>query len=301
MEVLVVIFLIGIIVIFITLYVLLHKEVKDIACQLNKINSTKTNSKILLSFRNKNLEKLVLEINKTLEEKKKIEVEYKKMDLELRQAISNMSHDLRTPLTSIMGYIQLIEDKNLPEDEREEYIDVVKKRAKSLQILIFSFYDLSRLEAKEYKFELKSLNLSNIICDMIASFYNDFLNKGIEPTIDIDQKLPLIVGDENAIRRVFSNLIQNMLKYGEKNIFISLKQQDKFIIMTFKNDAPNLSGEDALHLFERFFTADRTRNGNSTGLGLAIVKELVEQMGHEIKAELFEGKLSITIKCRLGA
>lgn len=296
MEILIFIFLISIMVIFITLYVLLSKEVKNISGQLNKINGVKTNSKILLSFKNKNLEKLALEINKALEEKKKIEIEYKKMDIELRQAISNMSHDLRTPLTSIMGYIQLIEDSSLLEEERKEYIDIVKKRAKSLQILISGFYDLSRLEAKEYKFEFKSLNLSNIICDMIASFYNDFLSRGIEPTIDIDEKSLPVVADENAIRRVFSNLIQNMLKYGEKNVFISLKQQERFVVMTFRNDAPSLSREDASHLFERFFTVDRTRNGDSTGLGLAITKELVEQMGHEIYAELLEGKLSIIIK-----
>lgn len=300
MEVLIFILLLGITIIAVTLYIFMCKEVKSISCQLNKINGIKTNSKILLSFKNKNLEKLVLEINKTIEEKKKTEIEYKKIDLELRQAISNISHDLRTPLTSIMGYIQLIEDKNLSEDEKQEYVDIVKKRAKSLQTLISSFYELSRLEAKEYKFELKSLSLPNIICDMLASFYNDFLNKGIEPVIDIDQKVPLIVSDENAIRRVFSNLIQNMLKYGEKSILISLKKQEAFIIAVFKNDAPNLKEEDVSHLFERFFIGDRTRNGDSTGLGLAITKELVEQMEYKIEAEIFEGKLSIAIKFRLG-
>lgn len=296
METLTITILISMIIIFVTLYVLLRKEVKSITCQLNKINSIKTNSKVLLSLRNKNLEKLALEINKTLEEKRKTETEYKKIDLELRQAIANMSHDLRTPLTSIMGYIQLIEDESLPIDEKKEYMDIVKKRAKSLQTLITSFYELSRLEAKEYKFEFKSLSLSNILCDMIASFYNDFINKGIEPAIDIDEKAAMIIADENAVRRVFSNLIQNMIKYGEKSVFISLKQQDKFIIIVFKNDAPNLSVEDASHLFERFFIVDRTRNGNNTGLGLAISKQLLEQMGHEISAELIEGKLSITIK-----
>lgn len=299
MEVLTITILTSMIIIFVTLYVLLHKEIKSITCQLNKINSIKTNSKVLLSLRDKNLEKLALEINKTLEEKRKTETEYKKIDLELRQAIANMSHDLRTPLTSIMGYIQLIEDESLPINEKKEYMDIVKKRAKSLQALITSFYDLSRLEAKEYKFELKSLSLPNILCDIIASFYNDFINKGIEPAIDIDQKAAMVIVDENAVRRVFSNLIQNMIKYGEKNVFISLKQQDNFIIIVFKNDAPNLSVEDASHLFERFFTVDRTRNGNNTGLGLSISKQLLEQMGHEISAELLDGELGITIKFKI--
>lgn len=277
-------------------YILLRKEIGNITAQLNKINSTSTNAKLLLSSSDTQIKNLSLEINKALEKKQKTEAEYKKMDLELRQAIANISHDLRTPLTSIMGYIQLMEEKGVSEDERKQYLDIVKRRAEALQILISGFYDLSRLESKEYKFELKSLNLSNIMCDLIASFYNDFLSKGVEPVIDIEDKAALIIGDENAARRIFSNLIQNIIKYGNGYVYISLKQENGYAVTTFKNDAPNLSDEDVKHLFERFFTADHTRSGKNTGLGLAITKELVEQMGHNIFADMVDGKLSIIIK-----
>lgn len=277
-------------------YVLLRKEIDSITAQLNKINSTSTNAKILLSSSDKQIKNLSLEINKALEKKQKTEAKYKKMDLELRQAIANISHDLRTPLTSIMGYIQLMEDRGISEAEKKQYIDIVKRRAEALQILIAGFYDLSRLESKEYKFELDSLNLSNIMCDLIASFYNDFLGKGVEPVIDIEDKAASIIGDENAVRRIFSNLIQNILKYGDGYVYISLKQENGYVVTAFKNDAPNLNDEDVKHLFERFFTADRTRSGKNTGLGLAITKELVEQMGHKISAAMVDGKLSIIIK-----
>lgn len=296
METLIIIFLTIILSIFVTIYILSRKEIKSIANQLNKINGTNTNAKIFISSSDKQFKKLSLEINKMLEEKQKTEAEYKRMDLELRQSIANISHDLRTPLTSILGYIQLMEDNGLSENEKKQYIDIVKRRAESLQILISGFYDLSRLEAKEYKFELKSLNLSNIMCDLIASFYNDFLSKKIAPVIDIDDLAPPVISDENAVRRIFSNLIQNVLKHGSGSVYISLKQHKDHIVTTFKNDAPDLSEEDAGHLFERFFTADRTRSGKSTGLGLAITKELVEQMGHEISAEICDGELSIIIK-----
>lgn len=295
-----IIFFIIIILIFITHCILLRKEINSLTDQLAKINSNKTNSKMLLSFKNKDLVNLALEINKTLEEKSKTEVIYKRMDLELRQAIANISHDLRTPLTSIIGYIQLIEDDSLDESERKEYINIVESRAKALKTLISSFYDLSRLEAREYKFEFKSLNLSNILSDILASFYNDFLIKGIEPVIEIDNDLPLVIGDEIAIRRVFSNLIENMLKHGEKNIQITLKEQDNYIYISLKNDAPDLTEDDVSHLFDRFFTADRTRNGRNTGLGLAITKELINQMGQEVYAEFALNKLSITIKYKKG-
>ena len=281
---------------FAILYFLLRRDIDNIANQLHEINNTSTSSKILDPTSNKQLGNLVLEINKSLEEKQKTEVEYKRMDMELRQAIANVSHDLRTPLTSIMGYIQLMDDNELSVEERNQYIDIVKNRTKSLQNLISSFYELSRLQSKEYKFDLKSLNLSNIICDLLASFYNDFLNKGIEPFIEIDESVSLVIADENAVRRIFSNLIQNALRYGNANVSVLIRQDENHVITTFSNDAENLKEEDVSHLFERFFTSDRTRSGENTGLGLAITKELVEQMGHEISLEFCNCNLSIIIK-----
>lgn len=284
--------------IFAVLYFLLRKEIKNITSQLYEINRNKTNSKIKASSTNSGLRELALEINKMLEEKRKSEIEHKRMDTELRQVIANMSHDLRTPLTSIMGYIQLMEDDNLSIEEKNEYVNIVKKRTESLQVLISSFYDLSRLEAREYKFELKSLNLANVLYDLMASFYKDFSNKNIEPTIDVNEKAALVIADENSVRRILSNLIQNALKYGNEYVLISLKQDNDCVITTFTNDAYDLSEEDSKHLFERFFTVDRTRTGASTGLGLAITKQLVEQMGHNISIELSNGMLSIIIKWR---
>lgn len=299
MQGLIIVFLMIITVVFATLYILLHKELKNITKQLKEINNTKTNSKILISFSNNLAKNLALEINKSLEKKSAAEAEHKRMDLEIRQSISNISHDLRTPLTSIIGYIQLMEDDSLSQNERSQYIDIIKKRAKSLQTLICSFYDLSRLEGREYKFDLKALNLYNILCDLIAVSYNDFISNEIEPIIDIDEQIPMIIADENAVRRVISNLIQNMIKYSNEFISISLKYNKDHIILNFTNDAPNLKEDDVKYLFQRFFTADRTRSGESTGLGLAIAKELVEQMGHEIFAKLSKDKLSIIIKWKV--
>ncbi|MBW9146348.1 HAMP domain-containing histidine kinase [Clostridium sp. CM027] len=296
MQRIIIILLLAAVVISVTLYVFLYSEIKSINNQLNKINKTKTSSKILLSYDNKQLHGLALGINKNLEEKQKSEAKYKKMDLELRKAISNISHDLRTPLTSIMGYMQLIDNNSLSEDENKKYIDIVKNRTKSLESLITSFYDLSRLEGNEYKFDMKSLNLNNILCECVASFYNDFLNCEVEPKIDIEEKPYFIIGDEVEVKRVFSNLIQNIIKYGEGYAAISLKRSNEYIVTIFQNAAQNLSDEDAKRLFERFFTADRARTGKSTGIGLAITKQLVEQMGHEISVELVEGNLSIIIR-----
>lgn len=275
----------------------MRKEISNIVEQMKSINDSEdTNAKILMTSNDKVAKKLVLEINKSLENKTKTQVEYRKMEKELRQAIANVSHDLRTPLTSIMGYLQLMGDKSISQEEQEQYRIIVEKRAKSLQMLITSFYDLSRLEANEYNFDLKPIKLNNLLYDIMASFYNDLLNKKIEPIIDIDSKPVIIIGDENAVRRIFSNLIQNVIKYGENVVFICLKEYEDKIITTFKNDGCTLNSEDADKLFERFFIGDKSRSGQSTGLGLAITKRLVEQMGNSIYAEVNEGELTITIE-----
>lgn len=280
----------------ITLLALTKNEIRNITNNLKEINETNTNKRIILSYPNRQLEGLAKEINRTIDQKQQTEIQYKNMDLELRQAIADISHDLRTPLTSIIGYIQLIKDENLALEERNQYTDIVLKRANSLKMLISGFFDLSRLEAGEFDFDLKSIHLSNILCELTASFYNDFINKGIEPVIDIDEKAPQIVADENGVRRIFTNLIQNAIRHGDKFVAISLRQEGSCIITCFTNDSPHLIDEDVKHLFKRFFTGDRMRSGQHTGLGLAITKALVEQMGYSINAVLKDGRLSIIIK-----
>lgn len=296
MENLIIIILAITSVIFIALYFSLHRSLKSIAYRLSNINSTKTNSKILISSRDNIIKKLALSINECLEAKSQTEAEYKRMDLELRQAIANISHDLRTPLTSIMGYMQLIEDDTLSEAERKQYIEIVKTRSKSLQLLISGFYDLSRLEAREFNFEFKPLNMYDIICDITASYYTDFLTNGIEPKISLQENTNQVLCDETAVKRVFSNLIQNILKHGKGDVFISLEQHSGYVSTVFRNDAPHLKEEDVPRLFERFFTGDKTRTEKSTGLGLSITKQLVEQTGNSISAALINGKLNIEVR-----
>lgn len=280
----------------ITLLFSTGREMNRIARNLGDINTRESNERLRVSTTSKALRNLVIHINNILSNKQQSEIRYKNIDRELREAIANISHDLRTPLTSIRGYMQLIKNEDMDEDEKREYIEIVDKRAKSLQSLLEGFYDLSRLEAKEYEFDLKSINLYEILCDVLAGFYNEFTLKGFEPVINLSEDVPNIIGDENAVRRVFINLMQNTLKHGEKIIDISLEKHEKYLVTTFTNDAPDLKEEDVVHIFERFFTGDRMRTGQNTGIGLAITKTLVEQMGYNISAILNGEKLSIIIK-----
>ena len=221
--------------------------------------------------------------------------EKKKTEEELRASIANMSHDLRTPLTSIMGYLQMIRLENISENDKNEYMDIVEKRTKSLQQLISSFYDLSRIEGNEYNFQYKKVNLNNILCENIAIFYNDFINNNIEPIIEIDEDIKEIISDEGAITRIFSNLIGNMIKHGENFVKITLKQEEDVIITEFINKATELTEENVDKLFERFYTVDKSRSDRNTGLGLYIAKVLVEKLGYNITATIGNENLVIKI------
>ena len=243
----------------------------------------------------KDIENLVVSINLIFDSRQKIVAQKNKNEEKIRESISNMSHDLRTPLTSIMGYLQMIKSEKSSEADKKEYMDIVEKRTKSLQQLISSFYDLSRMEGNEYNFNYKKVNLSSILCENIAVFYNDFRNNNIEPIIEIDENVKDIISDDGAINRIFSNLITNMIKHGESFVKITLRQENDVIITEFINKATRLTQENVDKLFDRFYTVDNSRSDKNTGLGLYITRIMVEKLGHSISSKIDNGYLKIEI------
>ena len=285
--------LIAIIIVLIAIIIGYKREFRKIREEIN--NNLNQYVNVKTKSVDRDLEALVEEINLIFDSKQKVVAEKNKTEEELRASIANMSHDLRTPLTSIMGYLQMVRLENVSENDKKEYMGIVEKRTKSLQQLISSFYDLSRIEGNEYNFDYKKINLSNILCENIALFYNDFINNNIEPIIEIDENIKEIISDESAIARIFSNLIGNMIKHGESFVKITLKQQEDLIITEFINKATGLTEENVDKLFERFYTVDKSRSDRNTGLGLYITKVLVEKLGYNITAKIDNENLVIKI------
>ena len=289
--------LIAIIIVLIAIIIGYKREFRRVRKQIN--NNLNDYVNIKTKSVDRDLEALVAEVNLIFDSKQKVVAEKNKREEELRASIANMSHDLRTPLTSIMGYLQMVRLENVSENDKKEYMGIVEKRTKSLQQLISSFYDLSRIEGNEYNFDYKKINLSNILCENIALFYNDFINNNIEPIIEIDENIKEIISDESAISRIFSNLIGNMIKHGENFVKIGLNQKDDVIITEFINKATDLTQENVDKLFERFYTVDKSRSDRNTGLGLYITKVLVEKLGYNINANLRDNNLIISIAWKI--
>lgn len=285
--------LIAIIIFLITIIIGYKREFRRINKQITENVDEYANIKT--KSVDKDIENLVESINLIFDSRQKIVAEKNKNEEKIRESISNMSHDLRTPLTSIMGYLQMIKSEKSSEADKKEYMDIVEKRTKSLQQLISSFYDLSRMEGNEYNFNYKKVNLSSILCENIAVFYNDFRNNNIEPIIEIDENVKDIISDDGAINRIFSNLIINMIKHGENFVKITLRQENDVIITEFINKATRLTQENVDKLFDRFYTVDNSRSDKNTGLGLYITRIMVEKLGHSISSKIDNGYLKIEI------
>ena len=284
-----------ILIVLLIIFILKTKEINRLTLELKKLNREGKIEKLRLSLPNKNIENLIVEINTLIDDKRKMENIYKEKDMELREAIANMSHDLRTPLTSIMGYVYLLNDDKLDKEERKEYLKIIEKRSAVLNDLITNFYGLSRIQADQYEIKLEPVNLELVLGEIIAAFYETLDYKFGEPEINIEEGLGPVLGDKQALNRIFTNLIENIIKHGEGEVKISLKKKNKYIVMEFSNKAEELEPKDVNRIFEKFFTKDRMRTGQNTGLGLAIVKLLVEKQGQKIEAKKVGNRLVINI------
>lgn len=290
---LILIFFIALSAVLLALLLLERRSLGKLRDDLDVINRSDTetpNRRLELPAPGRPLEDLVAEINTLMDQKQAVQVESLRREKELRRQIANISHDLRTPLTAILGYTQLLKDNSLSAEDRAEYLAVVEKRSHTLQTLLTGFYDLSRMESGEYPLNLSSVALHPILCELLAAFYEDFTDKSVKLEVELEENLPEVAADPGAVTRIFTNLIQNALKHGGQYLEIRQYTEENRVVTIFSNEAGTLTETDIDSVFDRFFTADRMRTGQNTGLGLAIVKNLVEAMGHRVEARL-DGKL----------
>lgn len=272
-----------------------ERALRDAARQLEEREQAGSSTRLLLAAPNASAERLLERINGLLELRQADEADYRRREKAFREQISNVSHDLRTPLTSILGYLQLLEDGGLSDKERREYLNIVEGRARALQSLITSFYDLSRLEGGEYPITRERVDLYAVLSELVAEFYNDLASSGLEVSVELEEGLPCVWGDPAAVPRVFTNLIRNALDHGVGTLAIRLYRSGGEVASTFTNGSGGLEEEDVRHVFERSYTSDKNRSSHNTGLGLAIVRALTEQMGCRVEAALDGALFAITV------
>jgi signal transduction histidine kinase len=274
----------------------IHKAVRQME-EISRLGES--NRKLQAITNDRHLEKLLQKINTVYQTQQKERIRYQRKEDRIRMEIENISHDLRTPLTSIMGYVELIKDPATKESERTEYLDIIHKRARVLQGFIEDFYELSRIEGEDYPITYEIIAVQPALKEAVVSYYQQFEKKQIKVDIQLEEKPCSIIAGRMQFYRILNNLIQNALKYA--HTFFTLKQftENGECVILFQNDNSQLKQKDMDNIFERFYTGDESRKGQSTGLGLTIAKMLAENMRGKICASLDNGIFTIELRWRL--
>ena len=268
---------------------MLKKSVREIRTDFGERGKLDSNSLIGVSSRDKDIRALTNDMNHSIVDLRKAFHKYKEGDREVRTAITNISHDIRTPLTAICGYLALMK-KQEKSPEMERYLDIIDERAEHMKTLTEGLFSYSLILNSEDTVELEDVNLNKVLEDCIMEYYGALTERGIEPTVDITEKKIVRKLDKTHIDRAISNVISNAIKYSDGDFDIKLKDDGTMI---FSNKASGITSVEAARLFDRFYTVETGRS--STGLGLSIARTFVEKMGGEIGAEYKDGKLAIKI------
>ncbi|MGN0404634.1 MAG: sensor histidine kinase [Bariatricus sp.] len=286
--------LIGIIVIQWIVLWKYQRQVKDICRQLAFLMKHDSNMMINREFDMGGIGILSDRLNELLELRRKEKQHYQEKEALIADTYTNLSHDIRTPLTSLDGYIQLMEECEDME-EQQRYLSIIHERIHSLNEMLEELFTFTKLKNESYNLELTSCCINRILKETVFSYYDDWLRKGIQPDIQITEELIYIQGNPQGLHRVIQNVIKNGLDHGEKKISIVLEREQNQAVLRIGNQVTCPEQINIDHVFERFYKADAARSKTSTGLGLSIAKELVRRMDGEIRAKIEEKEFIVEI------
>lgn len=267
---------------------MLKAGLRETGRELTQILSQDTNRLLGLPSRDRDLRRLAHTLNEQLKVLQHERHRYQDGDQELKDAVTNISHDLRTPLTAVSGYLELLtREQHSPQTLR--CLEIIRNRIDSMKQLTEELFRYSlALTAGDLRPEPLSLN--KLLEESLLSFYETFRHKGIKPEISLPETPVIRKLDESAALRIFQNIISNAAKYSAGDFHVALSSDGT---VNFSNTAPNLTPVTAAQLFDRFYTVESL--DESTGLGLAIAKHLTERLGGRITSAYQEGRLIITV------
>ena len=277
----------GIVILLIKTY-FMKESAREIKEKIAERMSADTNTLIDISSSDRDMRALAESLNVQLQQLRREKLRCQQGDTELKEAVTNISHDLRTPLTAISGYLDLLE-KEKTSDTVRKYITQIVNRTDTMKQLTEELFRYS-IVASVREMNMQPICLNSVLEESIASYYGAIVQHGITPNVEISSTRVERTLDKSALMRIFGNIISNTLKYSDGDLFVKLTENG---VITFSNTAKNLNTVTVGRLFDRFYTVETAKN--STGLGLSIAKLFTEQMGGTIKAEYVNERLVITI------
>ncbi|MDO5047694.1 MAG: HAMP domain-containing sensor histidine kinase [Anaerococcus sp.] len=273
---------------------LIIREVKAISDQLVFIVENRTLMQVSTDLNLACLVRLSQTINKFLLDFHQKEKLFRINKESIQKTITGLSHDIRTPLTSLDGYLQLLSFSQDGE-EMERYLRIMKNRILSLNKILDQLFTYVKVQEEAYKLDMEVVDVRKVCLETLLNFYQDFKFKLIEPNISIEEKEMKIRSNRDGLERIFQNIYRNILVHGENPLQISLKDEGDKIVFISKNKIKEGSTIRSDQVFKEFYKASRSRNESSTGLGLAIAKGLAEKLEARIEARVEDGFFSIII------
>ncbi len=282
--------LIFILMILIVKILLFRKSIRKISTDLTRILKSDTNNLLTITTGDKEIIKLANTLNIELKNLRKQKLQYENGNLELKRSITNISHDIRTPLTAISGYIDLIKE-NENKEKQEEYIKIVERKTNDLINLTEQLFDFSKTVDIAPQIKKEKICINKLLEESLASFYVVFKEKNIIPNIKIANNKIYKFIDKDTITRVFENILSNVIKYSNGDFKVKLEENGKII---FSNKATSLDATTVEKIFDRYYTVENAKK--STGLGLSIAKQLVELNSGTIIGKYIKDELIIEIE-----
>lgn len=268
---------------------LLRSDLWKLSRDFSKRLSEDTNVGLDSGSQSKEVRLLTAELDRQLKILRRERLKYQQGDLEVKEAVTNISHDLRTPLTAICGYLELLEQEETSGDAAR-YLALIGGRVEAMKHLTEELFRYS-LTAAEEELRREPVDLKAVVEESVGSFYGAMKGRGITPRVELPGEPVVRQLDKAALSRIFENILNNALKYSDEDLTIILQTDGT---LCFSNRASALTEVQVGRLFDRFFTVESARN--STGLGLSIAKLLTERMGGTVGSEYAEGRLSIFLK-----
>lgn len=275
-----------------------QRQVKDICRQLAFLMKHDSNMLIHREFGLGGIGMLSDRLNDLLELRRKEKQYYQEKETLIADTYTNLSHDIRTPLTSLDGYFQLMEACENVEEQRR-YLNIIHERIHSLNEMLEELFMFTKLKNESYRLELTSCCINRILKETVFSYYDDWVRREIQPDIQITEEQLYIDGNKQGLSRIIQNVIKNGLDHGEKKIRIVLKREQNRAVLQISNQVTASEQIDIEHVFDRFYKADAARSKTSTGLGLSIAREFVRRMNGEIGAKIEENEFIVEMSFNL--
>lgn len=276
-----------------------RRQTGHIIEELSMLDREDTNYRLSSCCRAGKTGQMIGLFNEILERRRGELAELKRENDTYKESITGISHDIRTPLTSAKGYLQMLSKEDasdmLSPQKRKEYITTVEQRVDDVTDMLNQLFAYARVEAGEMEFHMERLNFANLFMDTLSMFYEDFVQKGSEPSVEVLQNPCYVFADRHALTRILENLIKNALIHGTGEFSFCMKLQGDKVCLRMANRTDSIEQKDIGRIFDRFYTTDVSRMRKTTGIGLAVVKQFANHMNADVSASLEKDKFTMEI------